>query len=120
MDNGSGVATLVGVMEHLVGADLSVAPDIVPFNGEEHFAVPGQLAYLRDRKPSVETTSLVINVDGLGHIDSRNAYSYYNVSEEDAARIGDIVEKSDTVDNVDGTLIETAADTVTEIIRSMD
>ncbi|MCG8478479.1 MAG: M28 family peptidase [Spirochaetales bacterium] len=164
LDNASGVATLVGVMERLAGADLSVALDVVPFNGEEYFAVPGQLAYLRDRKPRVETTSLVINVDGLGHIDSRNAYSYYNASEEDAARIGEIVEKNDTavageqwvagdhamfafqgvpcvavtssnlmetvldlihtagdtVDNVDGTLIETAADTIAEIIRSVD
>ncbi len=162
LDNGAGVATLVGVMERLADANLPVALDVVPFNGEEYFAVPGQLAYLDHRESNVETTRLVINIDGLGHVDSKNAFSYYNVSPEETARIAGVVGKNDavtgkrwiagdhtmfafrgipciavtssnlteavvdlthtaadTVDNVDGTLIESAADAIAEIIRSV-
>ena len=51
---------------------------MVPLYGEEHYEVSGQLAYLAHRPPSPDTTQLVVNLDGLGHRDSRSAFSFYN------------------------------------------
>ena len=93
LDNGAGVATLVGVMERLRGTELPFSLDIVPFNGEEHFAVPGQLAYLEDNANLMETTALVINIDGVSHGDSRSAFSYYNL--EKRSEIDGIIEEHD-------------------------
>lgn len=78
LDNAAGVATLVAVMERLRDVELSFDIDLVPLNGEEHYEVSGQLAYLAHRPPSPDTTQLVVNLDGLGHRDSKTAFSFYN------------------------------------------
>lgn len=81
LDNAAGVATITGVMERLAAEELPFSLDVVPFNGEEQYEVSGQLAYLAHRNPSVESTALVVNLDGLGHRDSVNAFSSYNLTE---------------------------------------
>jgi len=89
LDNAAGVATLVSVMERLREARPSVDVDIVPFNGEEYYEVSGQRAYLDYRSPSVETTRLMVNLDGLGHRDSQSAFSFYNTG-ADPGRAGPV------------------------------
>lgn len=78
LDNATGVATAMSVMERLRDATLPFAVDVVPFNGEEYFGVSGQLAYLDYCSPSPDTIHLMINLDGLGHRDSASAFSVYN------------------------------------------
>lgn len=77
VDNGAGAAVLLGVAELLARERPEVSVDLVPFNGEEYYAVPGQLAYLERRKPNRENTHLAINLDACGFNGSRNAFSFY-------------------------------------------
>ncbi|TVR66942.1 MAG: M28 family peptidase [Spirochaetaceae bacterium] len=81
MDNAAGVAVLMAVMEQLKDAPLAFTVEFVPFNGEEHCGVPGQLSYLGVQGAGKQPPHLVINIDGLGHHDSRNAISLYNFDE---------------------------------------
>ncbi|MFW5689480.1 MAG: M28 family peptidase [Spirochaetota bacterium] len=82
IDNAAGVAVMVGIMERLRSAELGCRVDFVPFNGEEYYGVPGQLAYLAAREPVPANTRLVVNLDGLGYPGSRNAVSRYNAGDE--------------------------------------
>ena len=95
LDNAAGVATLLRVMELLADVDLPFSLDLVPFNGEEYYEVSGQLSYLAYRNPSVDNTALVVNLDGLGHRDSANAFSSYNLSEEAESRLDNILHGTD-------------------------
>ncbi len=94
LDNAAGVATLVGVMERLRDT-LPITLEIVPFNGEEHYAAPGQLAYLARSQSRNEVPALVINVDGIGYSGSRSAFSHYNLSKKQSAEVADTVERCD-------------------------
>jgi aminopeptidase YwaD len=87
LDNAAGVATMVALMERIRDVELPFGIDFVPFNGEEYFGVPGQLAYLAYRDPSAASTALVVNLDGPGHRESRSAFSFYNVERRMAARL---------------------------------
>jgi len=92
LDNAAGVAVLAAVMEKLRHNPLPCAVDFVPFNGEEYFGVPGQLGYLSALRAETSLPDLVINVDGVGHRDSRNAVSLYNFDEASTARTLELVE----------------------------
>ena len=78
LDNACGVSVMVRMMRVLRHAIPAVTLEFVPFNGEEYFAVPGQLAYLQSRTPTSDNTVLVVNIDGAGHRESKSAFSLYN------------------------------------------
>ncbi|MBZ0318858.1 MAG: M28 family peptidase [Anaerolineae bacterium] len=73
LDNGSGVAallTLAGVL------DQETYPlELVFFNGEDHYAAPGQVAYLSDFYP--DEAAYVINIDGIGAVGKHNSLALF-------------------------------------------
>ena len=83
LDNGAGLATMFAVMEALASTDLPFDMEFLPFNGEEYYEVSGQLAYLDSRSASFGDLRLMVNLDGLGHRASKNAFSRYNLSDRD-------------------------------------
>lgn len=94
LDNAAGVATLCAAMERLENKTLPFDLEVVPFNGEDYYSVPGQLAYLDARTPVKETISLVINIDANGHRGSANAFSGYNLGEAQTRTLNNIVTES--------------------------
>jgi aminopeptidase YwaD len=80
-------------MEQLRERELPYSLDVVPFNGEEHYEVSRQRAYLSHRSVSSQATRLMINVDGLGHQEAESAFSFYNL---DSARTACATELIDT------------------------
>ncbi len=81
LDNASGVAVMLGVAELLGQRGCTLNVDFVPFNGEDHFASPGEVAYL-EAYPDLSDVRLVINVDGAGFAGGPTAVSRF---ETDAA-----------------------------------
>lgn len=73
LDNGSGVSallTLAGVL------DQATYPlELVFFNGEDHYAAPGQTIYLKDFDP--EEVAYVINMDGIGAVGKHNSLALF-------------------------------------------
>lgn len=82
LDNASGVLMMLHIMERLSREHLPVDVDFVPFNGEEYFAVSGQMTYLNHLGESVSQVNLVINIDGCGYRGSKHALSWYNMDNE--------------------------------------
>jgi aminopeptidase YwaD len=88
VDNAAGVVVLLMLAE-LLGPqrvpDLSIGVELLAVNGEDHYAAPGELAWLADHEAQLDDISLVINIDGAGYRGGRSAYSTYNL-DADLAR----------------------------------
>ncbi len=83
IDNASGVVVLLLVAELLAEFEGSPGFELVPFNGEDDYAAPGELVYLGeygDRLSDVVT--LNVNVDGVGWRDHDAEVSFYECPDE--------------------------------------
>lgn len=85
VDNAAGVAALVLLAERLAKhGELPVGIELLAVNGEDHFAAPGEVAWLAANERRLDAIELFINIDGAGYRRGRTAFSFYNI---DAARV---------------------------------
>jgi aminopeptidase YwaD len=90
VDNAAGVAVLVLLAELLSPRrhpTLSVGLELLVVNGEDHYAAPGEVAWLSDNRGGLEEIALFVNIDGAGYRDGRTSYSTYNVADTVQSRI---------------------------------
>lgn len=78
LDNGGGVATLLEIAE--LGLEGLRPTELVFFNGEDHYAAPGEQAWLAAR--DLAEIELVVNVDGAGLAGHGAAVSLFGGSNE--------------------------------------
>jgi aminopeptidase YwaD len=90
LDNAAGVSTLLLLAELLEDYAGRHTIEIVAVNGEDYYANPGEMDYLRRNEGQFDAITLGINLDGLGYCDGRTAYSLYGCSLDmaDALRAG--------------------------------
>lgn len=81
IDNATGVIVLLLLAELLTDYDGNHMLEIVPLNGEDHYAVPGQMLYLKQNQGRFEEISLNINIDGAGYYKGESAFSFYGIPE---------------------------------------
>ncbi len=96
IDNATGVVVLLllgKLMEDYNGNKLI---EIVALNGEDYYAVPGQMLYVNKNKDRFDDIILNINIDGAGYKEGKSAFSFYGLPE--------VIEKNawDTVNEFDG------------------
>ena len=53
--------------------------ELVALNGEDYYAVPGQMNYIQTNKENFGNILLNINIDGAGYKNSPSAFSYYQL-----------------------------------------
>jgi aminopeptidase YwaD len=82
LDNATGVATLLLLAELLADYDGALEIEIVAINGEDHYANPGERLYLEENRANFHDIILGVNLDGLGYIQGRTAYSLYGTTTE--------------------------------------
>ena len=83
VDNAAGVATLVALAERLAEHDeLPIGVELLAVNGEDHFAGPGEVAWLAANSEQLDAIELFINIDGAGYRRGRTAFSFYNVDDQ--------------------------------------
>jgi aminopeptidase YwaD len=92
IDNATGVTVLLLVAEMLKTYMGKRQIEIVALNGEDYFAVPGQMKYISENHGTFEHILLDINIDGAGYFEGDTAYSFYDLP-------GDISTKAETVLN---------------------
>ena len=56
--------------------------EIVAFNGEDYYAVPGQMLYIFNNQDRFNEILLNINIDGAGYKEGKSAFSFYGLPEE--------------------------------------
>ncbi|MFU8890902.1 MAG: M28 family metallopeptidase [Anaerosomatales bacterium] len=78
LDNASGVATLLGVAELLAGHRAGPSIEIVPFNGEDNYANPGEMLWVAENEGRFDDIVLGINIDDLGQRGTTNHVSFYD------------------------------------------
>lgn len=97
VDNATGVAVLLGLAEKLQQYNGTHNLELVVFNGEDYYAVPGQMLYLQQNEGKLQDVQMVINIDGAGHIDSRSALSFYNLPEKSTRETLEIASDFNTI-----------------------
>ncbi len=66
LDNAAGVAAVLALAEQLAARPPATNVEIVAFNGEDHYAAPGEMAYITGCGSDFGRITLLINVDGVG------------------------------------------------------
>lgn len=82
IDNATGVAVLLLLAKLMEDYDGEKQVEIVAFNGEDYYAVPGQMLYLRANEGRMGEILVDINIDGAGYKDGRSAVSFYELPDE--------------------------------------
>ncbi len=97
LDNAAGVSVLMALAEELIEYKGLHDIEMIAFNGEDYYAVPGQMLYIQQNNGDFSDVKLVINIDGVGHKDSKSAISFYNLSEHQVNKTMDIIGNYKTV-----------------------
>ena len=82
IDNATGVAVLLLLAELLEDYEGERQIEIAAFNGEDYYAAPGQMLYLRENQDRFHEILLNINIDGAGYREGKSAFSFYGLPEE--------------------------------------
>lgn len=82
IDNATGVAVLLLAARMLKDYNGSRQIEIVALNGEDYYAVPGQMKYIEENIDCFSRIMFNLNIDGLGYFEGDTAYSFYNLPEE--------------------------------------
>lgn len=82
LDDGAGIATLLLVAELLKNYTGKECIEVVAMNGEDYYSNPGEQLYLKQNEGRFHQIVLGINIDGLGYIKGKTAYSLYECPPE--------------------------------------
>ncbi|MBL8154867.1 MAG: Zn-dependent exopeptidase M28, partial [Anaerolineae bacterium] len=85
VENQAEGAQLLLLAEALNGFHGQHTLEIVAINGEDYYSAPGEMEYLRRNQDAFDTITLAINLDGLGYIKGKTAYSLYGCPDDLAA-----------------------------------
>ncbi|MFC1786354.1 M28 family peptidase, partial [Candidatus Neomarinimicrobiota bacterium] len=81
IDNATGIVILLLLAELLKDYNRDKQIEIVAFNGEDYYAAPGQMEYLRKNQNRFNEIILNINIDGAGYLEGNSAFSFYGMSD---------------------------------------
>jgi aminopeptidase YwaD len=90
LDNATGVATMLAIAELMVRSPLNL--EFVPFNGEDHPASPGEVAYF-GAYPKLDDIGVMINLDCAGAAGGPSHVSQYGLSEQQASQVKQVLQK---------------------------
>jgi aminopeptidase YwaD len=79
-DNASGVCAMLLLAEALRSDRLPLQVELVALNGEDYYANPGERLYLAANAGRFDSIRLGINLDDVGYLHGRVAYSLYGVA----------------------------------------
>ncbi len=79
IDNATGVTVLLLLAELLGDHSGTPALELVPFNGEDYYSVPGQMDYIDRFGSTFDDILLNINIDGAGLYTGKTAFSLFDL-----------------------------------------
>lgn len=82
IDNATGVTVLLLLADLMKTYSGNKRIEIVAFNGEEHFSVPGQMNYIMANQGKFDDMIININIDGAGYKEGKSAFSFFNLPED--------------------------------------
>ncbi|MRR21860.1 M28 family peptidase [bacterium] len=91
IDNATGVVTLLLLAELLRDYDGPRQVELVAFNGEDYYAVPGQMNYIAANQDRFNTILLDINIDGAGYQEGMSAFSEFGLPDDLSVRMKRVI-----------------------------
>jgi aminopeptidase YwaD len=82
IDNATGVIVLLLLAELLKDYKGPHYIEIVALNGEDYYAVPGQMNYLMSNRENLAKAMININIDGAGYKEGPSAFSFFDLPEK--------------------------------------
>jgi aminopeptidase YwaD len=82
IDNATGVITLLLLAGLLKNYNKNFELEIIAFNGEDYYAVPGQMEYIKSMNDNFGNIMLNINIDGAGYFEGNTSFSLFGLPEE--------------------------------------
>ncbi len=86
LDNATGITTLLLLADLLADYQGKVI-ELVAFNGEDYYSIPGQMNYMKENQGDFENIDLNINIDGVGYLDGKTAFSFFGLSNDFKAKV---------------------------------
>lgn len=80
IDNATGVAVLLILAELLKDYAGDKLIELVAFNGEDYYSVPGQMAYIKANQDNFDNILLNINIDGAAYKDGKTSFSTFGLA----------------------------------------
>ncbi len=93
IDNATGVITLMLLAELLRDYNGEHRIELVAFNGEDYYAVPGQMAYLKQNQERFGSIRLNINIDGAGYWEGGSCFSLFNLPSEIELTVREVIDR---------------------------
>lgn len=82
IDNATGVVVLLLLSDLLRNYNGNRLIEIIAFNGEDYYAVPGQMNYLEANGNRISNILLNINIDGAGYREGPSSFSLFDLPSE--------------------------------------
>ncbi|HNW43152.1 MAG TPA: M28 family peptidase [Elusimicrobiales bacterium] len=79
IDNATGVIVLLLLAELLKDYRSTKQLELAAFNGEDYYAVPGQMNYVRENEGRFGEILLNINIDGAGYREGGSVFSFFGL-----------------------------------------
>lgn len=96
-DNASGTVTLLLLAEMLANYHGPYRIEIVAFNGEDNYSAGGQMDYLRRYGNELDSVMAICNIDDVGYIKGKTAFSLYEYPEKLREKTRFIFERFDGI-----------------------
>ena len=94
IDNATGVVVLLLLGHLLKDYSKKKAIELVAFNGEDYYAVPGQMHYIREIGGLFQKIALNINIDGLGYLEGKSAFSLFDLPEHFSQKAKELISEN--------------------------
>lgn len=91
IDNGTGVTILLLLARLLQDYDGTMEIEVVALNGEDYYAVPGQMDYLAANEGRWNDILLNINIDGAGYKTGNSAFSFFGLPDDLMGKANEIM-----------------------------
>lgn len=82
IDNATGVTVLLLLAALLKDYSGPYRIELIPFNGEDYYAVPGQMKFIEQNADKFGEIMLNINIDGAGYKEGPSCFSLFDAPEE--------------------------------------
>lgn len=97
IDNATGIATELLLAELLAGYAGARQVEIVAFNGEDYYAVSGQMKYIAENQGRFENILLNINIDGAGYKRGPSSFALFDLPEGPRKNAAQVIEQFDGI-----------------------
>jgi len=71
--------------------------ELVAFNGEDYYAVSGQMKYIEQNRSKFNDIVLNINIDGVGYIEGLTCISAFNLSDDMQAKLNEVIQSNPSI-----------------------